>query len=379
MPDFHKLISRAGAAVMSVCLLTRGIFAEDICPRVSAESAIVIEASGGNVIFEKDADTRRPMASTTKIMTALVALEAGDTSREVTVPSGAVGIEGSSVYLETGDRLSLDDLVWALMLESANDAAAAIAINVAGSVDAFAELMNAKAKEIGLENTHFTNPHGLDNEEHYTTARDLAKLAAHAISNPEFRKIVSTYRHNITVGDETRYLLNHNKMLRLYDGAIGVKTGYTKRSGRCLVSAAERNGVTLVAVTLNAPDDWRDHTAMLDFGFTKYESRELIRPGESVFIQPCIGCERHTVSIRNTDGLTVCVPTTVGEVRRIVELPRYLWAPVAEGQMVGKIRFVADDGSGNEITLGEVALYSDEDAPRISYEKKGLLGRLFGR
>ena len=377
MPDFHKLISRAGAAVMAVCLLTRGIFAEDICPRVSAESAIVIEASGGNVIFEKDADTRRPMASTTKIMTALVALEAGDTSREVTVPSGAVGIEGSSVYLETGDRLSLDDLVWALMLESANDAAAAIAINVAGSVDAFAELMNAKAKEIGLENTHFTNPHGLDNEEHYTTARDLAKLAAHALSNQKFREIVSTYRHNITVGDETRYLLNHNQMLRLYDGAIGVKTGYTKRSGRCLVSAAERNGVTLVAVTLNAPDDWRDHTAMLDFGFTKYESRELIRPGESVFIQPCIGCERHTVSIRNTDGLTVCVPTTVGEVRRIVELPRYLWAPVAEGQMVGKIRFVADDGSGNEITLGEVALYSDEDAPRISYEKKGLLGRLF--
>lgn len=364
---------------MAVCLLTRGIFAEDICPRVSAESAIVIEASGGNVIFEKDADTRRPMASTTKIMTALVALEAGDTSREVTVPSGAVGIEGSSVYLETGDKLSLDDLVWALMLESANDAAAAIAINVAGSVDAFAELMNAKAKEIGLENTHFTNPHGLDNEEHYTTARDLAKLAVHALSNQKFREIVSTYRHNITVGDETRYLLNHNKMLRLYDGAIGVKTGYTKRSGRCLVSAAERNGVTLVAVTLNAPDDWRDHMAMLNYGFTKYESRELIRPGESVFIQPCIGCERHTVSIRNTDGLTVCVPTTVGEVRRIVELPRYLWAPVAEGQMVGKIRFVADDGSGNEITLGEVALYSDEDAPRISYEKKGLLGRLFGR
>lgn len=362
---------------MAVCLLTRGIFAEDICPRVSAESAIVIEASGGNVIFEKDADTRRPMASTTKIMTALVALEAGDTSREVTVPSGAVGIEGSSVYLETGDKLSLDDLVWALMLESANDAAAAIAINVAGSVDAFAELMNAKAKEIGLENTHFTNPHGLDNEEHYTTARDLAKLAAHALSNQKFREIVSTYRHNITVGDETRYLLNHNKMLRLYDGAIGVKTGYTKRSGRCLVSAAERNGVTLVAVTLNAPDDWRDHMAMLDYGFTKYESRELIRPGESVFIQPCIGCERHTVSIRNTDGLTVCVPTTVGEVRRVIELPRYLWAPVAKGQMVGKIRFIADDGSGKEITLGEVALYSEEDAPRVSYERKGLHWKLF--
>ena len=184
---------------------------------VSAESAIVVETSTGRTVFEKDADTRRPMASTTKIMTALIALEAGDTARQVSVSGEAVGVEGSSVYLKSGDSLTLDDLVWALMLESANDAAADIAIEVAGSVDAFAELMNAKAAELGLKDTHFTNPHGLDNENHYTTARDLARLAAYALKNERFREIVSTYRHNISVGGETRCLLNHNAFFKSFN------------------------------------------------------------------------------------------------------------------------------------------------------------------
>lgn len=339
---------------------------------VSAGSAIVIEASTGRVVYEKDADARRPMASTTKIMTALVALEAGDTSRTVSVSGEAVGVEGSSVYLETGDKLSLDDLVWALMLESANDAAAAIAIEVAGSIEAFAGLMNAKAAELGLTNTHFTNPHGLDDPDHYTTARDLARLAAYALENPRFREIVSTYRHTISIGDETRYLLNHNKMLKQYDGAIGVKTGYTRVSGRCLVSAAERDGVTLVAVTLNAPDDWNDHRAMLDAGFGQLESRELIKPGEAVFILPCIGSEKQEIMIRSREGLTVCVPTATPEATRRVELPRYFWAPVNEGDRVGRIVFEA-----NGTILGEVGLYAAETAERIQY-KKGLLEKIFG-
>ncbi|MCI8387211.1 MAG: D-alanyl-D-alanine carboxypeptidase [Clostridiales bacterium] len=339
---------------------------------VSAESAIVLEATTGCVVYEKDADTRRPMASTTKIMTALVALESGDTTRTVSVAGDAVGVEGSSVYLETGDTLSLDDLVWALMLESANDAAAAIAIAVAGSVDAFADMMNAKAAELGLENTHFTNPHGLHNDDHYTTARDLARLAAYALQNPRFREIVSTYRHNITFGDETRCLLNHNKMLKLYDGAIGVKTGYTKRSGRCLVSAAERDGVMLVAVTLNAPDDWNDHREMLDAGFGALETRELIRAGESVFIMPCIGSEKQDVTIRNRDGLTVCVPTGTAEITRRTELPHYFWAPLNEGDVVGRIVFECEGK-----VIGEVPLYVDETVERIEY-KQGLLERIFG-
>ena len=354
-------------------LLTAFIFAQPISAvAVSAGSAIVVEASTGRVVFEKDADSRRPMASTTKIMTAIVALEAGDTARQVSVSGEAVGVEGSSVYLKTGDNLTLDDLVWALMLESANDAAAAIAIEVAGSVEAFAGMMNAKAKELGLTDTHFTNPHGLDDENHYTTARDLAKLAAYALKNQRFREIVSTYKHSISVGNETRYLLNHNKMLKLYDGAIGVKTGYTKRSGRCLVSAAERDGVTLVAVTLDAPDDWNDHRAMLDCGFGTLEARELIKEGESVFILPCIGCEKNEVTLKNSEGLTVCVPKDTPEASRRIELPHYMWAPVYEGQEVGRIVFEAGGA-----VLGEVPIVACETVERVIY-KQGLLERLFG-
>lgn len=339
---------------------------------VSAESAIVLEATTGDVVFEKDADTHRPMASTTKIMTAITALEAGDLDKKVSVPAEAVGVEGSSVYLEKGDSLSLYDLVWALMLESANDAAAAIAIEVAGSIEAFAELMNEKAAEIELCDTHFTNPHGLDNEDHYTTARDLARLAVYALKNEKFAEIVSTYKKTVEIDGETRYLLNHNKMLKLYDGAIGVKTGYTKRSGRCLVSAAERDGVRLVAVTLNAPDDWRDHTAMLDAGFECFERRELIREGESVFIVPCIGSEKGEVLLSSHDALSAVVRKNTPDITRRIELPRYMWAPVEAGDMVGRIVF-----SQHGVDIGEVPIFADETVERVVY-KKGLLERLFG-
>ncbi|MBQ8510712.1 MAG: D-alanyl-D-alanine carboxypeptidase [Clostridia bacterium] len=340
---------------------------------VSAESAIVIEASTGRVVYEKDADTRRPMASTTKIMTALVALEQTDLAREVSVAGEAVGVEGSSVYLETGDKLKMEDLVYALLLESANDAAAAIAIDVAGSVEGFAELMNAKAAELGLTNTHFTNPHGLDSEEHYTTARDLATLAAHALQNETFRRIVSTYRYTIPMGDETRHLLNHNKMLKLYDGAIGVKTGYTRRSGRCLVSAAERDGMTLVAVTLNAPDDWNDHTAMLNAGFDSLEPVQLIADQESVFISPCIGSTNGEVTIQSGEGLTVILPKGTHDIRRVINMPRYFWAPVREGDEVGEIVFY--DG---QTELGRVGLYAAETVERVTY-KQGILEQIFGK
>lgn len=368
----NRIIALVVTAALSIAALLPASAVNAASISVSAESAIVLEASSGRVVFEKDADTRRPMASTTKIMTALVALESGDTAREVSVSGSAVGIEGSSVYLKAGDKLTLDDLVWALMLESANDAAAAIAIEVAGSIDAFADMMNAKAAELGLADTHFTNPHGLDNEEHYTSARDLARLAAAALKNPKFREIVSTYRHAISFDGETRYLLNHNKMLKLYDGAVGVKTGYTKRSGRCLVSAAERNGIMLVAVTLNAPDDWNDHRIMLDCGFGTLESRELIRAGESVFIQPCIGSEKPEVTIRNRDGLTLCVPVGTPEITRRIELAHYFWAPVYEGDEVGRILFECDGA-----VVGEVKLYADETCERMQY-KQGLLERIFG-
>ncbi|MBQ2765510.1 MAG: D-alanyl-D-alanine carboxypeptidase [Clostridia bacterium] len=338
---------------------------------VSARSAIVIEASTGKVIYEKDADTRRPMASTTKIMTALVAIESGELSREITVASTAVGVEGSSIYLKEGDKLSLESLVWALMLESANDAAAAIAIGVAGSIEAFAEKMNAKAAELGLSDTHFTNPHGLSDDAHYTTARDLAKLTAAAMENDTFRKIVSTDTYKISYGESVRNLHNHNKMLHLYDGAVGVKTGFTKVSGRCLVSAAERDGMTFIAVTLDAPNDWDDHSDMLDLGFSSLEKLTLVEAGDSVFISPCIGTESGEITIKNREGLTVILPKGEHNITRRVILPRYFWAPVMAGSEVGKIEIYDGD-----TFIGEVALYAEETADRVEY-KKNLFEKIF--
>lgn len=353
----------------TLCL---GLFAGKVSALdVSAKSAVLIEAETGRVLYEKDSNTRRPMASTTKIMTALVAIESGDISREITVDAAATGIEGSSIYLNAGDKITLEALIWALMLESANDAAAAIAIGVAGSVDAFADMMNEKARELGLSDTHFTNPHGLSDDDHYTTAHDLARISAAALENETFRRIVSTDKYRIEYGESVRSLHNHNKMLHIYDGAIGVKTGFTKASGRCLVSAAEREGMTLIAVTLGAPDDWADHTAMLDLGFASVHRVSLIEPYQSVFISPCIGSESTEVTIKNREGLSLILPTETGEITRKIILPRYFWAPVKEGDTVGKIEFYADGEK-----LGEVALYAEENAERIEY-KQNLFERIF--
>lgn len=331
---------------------------------VSASSAIVIEAETGQVIFEKDADTRRPMASTTKIMTALLAVESGDLAREIVIPQEVCGVEGSSIYLQEGDKLTLEALTYALMLESANDAAEAIAVGLCGSVEAFCELMNTRARELSLNDTHFENPHGLSSDGHYTTARDLARLAAYAMNNEKFKEIVSTDSKRIERADRGMFLKNHNKLLRLYDGAVGVKTGFTKSSGRCLVSAAERDGLTLVAVTLNAPDDWRDHTEMLDLGFASLQRVTLIREGESAFIVPCIGTEKGDVIIKSREGLTSVMPAGRRNITRRVILPHYIWAPVMKGDTAGRIEFY-EDGE----YLGEVSLYIEEDCPRAEYKK----------
>ncbi len=339
---------------------------------VSASSAIVMEPSTGQVVFEKDADTRRPMASTTKIMTGLLAAESGELEQEISVSDEAVGVEGSSIYLKSGDRLTLEDLTYALMLESANDAAAAIACALAGSVESFADMMNAKAAQIGLNDTRFANPHGLSADEHYTTARDLAKLTAYAMENETFKKIVSTETHIIEFGAKSVCLRNHNKLLRLYDGAIGVKTGFTKSSGRCLVSAAERDGLTLIAVTLNAPDDWNDHTEMLDMGFSALERVTLINEGESAFIVPCIGTEKGDIVIKSREGMSLVMPKGEHDIKRRVILPRYLWAPQKKDSVVGRIEFYEDG-----ILLGSVGLYCSEDCERVQY-KPSLFEKIVG-
>ncbi|NLW74068.1 MAG: D-alanyl-D-alanine carboxypeptidase [Clostridiales bacterium] len=311
---------------------------------VSAQAAALIDASDGSVLFCRGADQRLPMASTTKIMTAVIAIEYGDLGQVVEIPAAAVGVEGSSVYLYTGEKLTLGDLLYAMMLESANDAATAVAIAVAGSIENFAKLMNDKVEELGLADTHFVNPHGLDSQEQYTTAYDLAQITAYALKNETFAKIVSTKKTTIPFnGNEgVRLLVNHNKLLRSYPGAVGVKTGYTRRSGRCLVSAAVRGGLTLVAVTLNAPDDWNDHKKMLDYGFSSYIGVTLIGAGEYTLTIPVAGGQPDWVRCVNSEAVRVRLPVGHGVITCRVEAPRFLYPPVMAGTRVGTIVYYCD-------------------------------------
>jgi D-alanyl-D-alanine carboxypeptidase/D-alanyl-D-alanine carboxypeptidase (penicillin-binding protein 5/6) len=330
---------------------------------VSAASAIVIEAESGMPLYEKDADTRRPMASTTKIMTALVVIEEIAMDQTVTVPKAAIGVEGSSIYLVENEKLTVEALLYALMLESANDAATALAVLTAGSVEEFAVLMNRKAEALGLTNTAFENPHGLDGEGHYTTARDLAALTAHALQNETFRTIVSTYKRTIPLnGDQgTRVLVNHNRLLRSYEGCIGVKTGFTKRSGRCLVTAAERDGVTLVAVTLKASDDWNDHRRMLDYGFDSLESLTLLGENGMVCIAPTVGGTVDHLRLYAQGPVTVTLPKGERHVTVVYEMSRFYYAPIAEGQVLGRI--VWYDGDREIASQELIAVHRVEKRP----------------
>ena len=340
---------------------------------VSARGAVLIEADSGDIVFGQNPHAQMPMASTTKIMTALVALEALPLDTAVTITADSVGVEGSSIYLVEGEILTLEDLLYALLLESANDAAAAIAVAVSGSIEAFAALMNRKAADLGLTHTRFANPHGLDDPEHYTTAYELAMITREALENPAFRKICSTERRTIPLhGDEdardgVRLLLNHNKLLDAYEGCIGVKTGFTKKTGRCLVSAAERGGVTLIAVTLNAPDDWRDHTAMLDYGFGLYTS--VCLGGEGFFSAPLwmISGTRDYVMVESTDTLTVTLRRDHGPVLCVVELPRFEFAPVTPQQVMGRLVFWEKLPDGGRRELGTVPLTAAYRVEEVTY------------
>ena len=311
-------------------------------PSVSAKSAILIDLEENCVLFEKNAYEKLPMASTTKIMTALVVCDLIELDTVVSIPQSAVGVEGSSVYLCAGELLTVKDLLTALLLESANDAAEALAVLCAGSIEEFANKCNEKAHELGLKNSNFTNPHGLFDENHYTTAYDLAVISAQALKNPQIREIVSTKTAKIPLkvtaqnpfGEGVRHLKNHNKMLTNYEGAIGVKTGFTKKSGRCLVSSAEREGLCLIAVTLSAPDDWRDHTAMLDYGFANYEYKTFYETGEFNYDFPLSNGASSTVVLTNTAPLRALIKKgEEGEKINIEAHFRFAIAPIKKGEI----------------------------------------------
>lgn len=305
----------------------------------SAESAILIEAETGAVISEKNADERRAMASTTKIMTAILTIEAGDLDKEFTVDSYAIMVEGTSMGLQEGDRVSRRDLLYGILLPSGNDAANAAAVSVGGSIPAFVKMMNEKAEVLGLSDTHFVTPSGLDADGHYTTARDLAMLAAYAMKNETFREIVSSKSKKLEFGNPPypRTLYNSNKMLSNYEGAIGIKTGFTDNARRCLVSAAERNGVTLIAVTLNAPDDWNDHTKMLDYGFSVVKNYPL---ETGCTAQTAVVGSGRSVGVFAESAELSLTPENRQKLERRVVLPRMVYGGVKQGQKLGELQFL---------------------------------------
>lgn len=328
----------------------------------SAKAAVLLDTQSGRFLYEKSAKNPMLIASTTKMMTALVVIKNCKLDAVVTIKKEQTGIEGSSMYLKVDEKLTVRELLYGLLLSSGNDAAEALAVHCAGSIAQFARMMNEEARALGLTNTHFANPHGLNANEHYSCARDLALIAMEGLKNEDFRQIVSTKTINLA----GRAMQNHNKLLWNYQGAIGIKTGYTIKAGRCLVSAVERDGRVLVAVTLNDPDDWKDHAAMYDIGFSQYNPRELCRQGDVIGSVSVLSGTARAVLVRAKE--TVTMTLTDDEMERValsMETTWYAWAPISAGSAAGKARFLLDGK-----LLGETILYYDHDVPQYVPPKK---------
>lgn len=356
------------AAALCFALLPRADAAQ---VTVSAQSAVLMEAESGRVLYAKDADTQRLIASTTKLMTALVALESGHSLEEdVTIPAEAAGVEGSSLYLKAGETVKLKTLLYGMLLRSGNDAATAVALACAGSLEDFAQQMNEKAQELGMTHSHFTNPTGLDGEEHYSSAYDMALLARACLAVPELTEITAS--RSVTL--EGRTFVNHNKLLWRYEGCVGMKTGYTQAAGRTLVSAAERDGMTLIAVTLNAPSDWADHAAMLDYGFENYHMEETVTAGQTLCSLPVSGSLVPFVSLEAEE--TLRWPMGAGEsLETRLELGGLtsLEAPVQAGVPMGRVELLL-----NGEVVGESDLSCAAPVDRNRQEHTGWLDWLFG-
>lgn len=349
------------AAVLT--LITLAYAMEDV-PANSANSAILLHMDTGDVLYEKNADEQMLIASTTKILTAFVTLENCDISETVTAAREHCAVEGSSMYLKPGESYSVEDLLYGLMLSSGNDAAMALASHVGGSVEGFSALMNETAQRIGMKNSHFSNPHGLDAEDHYSTAHDLALLAAEAMKNDDFSRIVSTKTH--TVG-ETR-CVNHNKLLWSYEGCKGLKTGYTMAAGRSLVSCAERDGLRLICVTLSDPDDWADHTALFDWGFANWEIRRAIPIGPLATL-PVISGDVDTVRVAATENPSMLVPRGANMDIRL-ELPDFVYADVQAGTTAGTLVITIEGEFARRVELCFVeSVHIKEDMRLTAWER----------
>ncbi len=337
------------------------------CNAVSAKSAILLDTASGRALYEKNADRQSLIASTTKIMTALVVCEQVNVLDRVRIPEQAVGIEGSSMYLKAGEVLTVQDLLYGLMLHSGNDAAVALAIYCGGTVEGFAELMNDKAHRLGLQNTHFVNPNGLDAPGHYSTARDMAVLAAYAMENPIFAKTVST--KTVKVGG--RVLRNHNKLLWLVEGADGVKTGFTKAAGRILVSSCTRQGRRLVAVTMNDGNDWQDHKNLLETGFSNYTQRQILQKGDCVGTVAILsGQEERVELLADADYSYALAENERPQI--LLPEPGFVYAPVVQGQKAG-FAYLCLNGKA----IGKVPVVYGRTVEQEMIQKQSLWERLF--
>ena len=356
-------------ALLFAALLVAGMVPAAAAVDTSASSMVLMDAASGRVLCQSNAHERRPIASITKLMTALVALESGhDLEEEVTIDPAWTGVEGSSLYLRAGETITLKALLYGLLLRSGNDAAIAVAGYCAGSVEAFVGRMNEKAAQLGMENSHFANPNGLDEEGHYSTAYDMALLGQACLQQEQLREMMAT--KSITF--DQRVMTNHNKLLWRYDGCIGMKTGYTEKSGRTLVSAAERDGLTLVCVTLNDPNDWADHTALFDFGFETYRAEQQLQAGQRMGYLPVVNSLVPVCPIVAQCDAVLCVGAGEQVSQELILTKEVLEAPVPAGTAVGEV-VIRVDG----VECARVSLVTGQHLPDSLAPHQGFLGWWF--
>lgn len=361
-------MKRVACIIVCLMLLSNltAVSAEDI----SAKAAVVIDGDTGEILYSLNCNERLPMASTTKIMTALLLCElGGDLTAEIVTTREMVTVEGSSMGLQAGDTVSYHDLLYGMLLASGNDAANTTAISLAGSVDKFVCLMNERAAQMGLKDTHFVTPSGLDADGHYTTAYELAIIAKEALSNQYFAEAAASQSALLCYGNPpyNRTLTNHNRLLKMYDDIIGVKTGFTKKSGRCLVSASKKDGKFVIAVTLNDKNDWADHRTLLDLGMSLIETKEFSSTDKSVTI-PLAGGGKVSADIPSA-SINV---TENSKITYLIKIPHFLYSPIKKGDEIGKIYYYCDE---KEVCSKEI--YSAINAENSNKNKLALLIEIF--
>lgn len=344
--------------LLSVMMIAAAVFgftvsakAEEV--QTSARACVLYCADNGEVLLSNNPDERLPMASTTKIMTTLITLECAAQDDRVVEFTDEMTAEGSSMYLKVGEKVRLSDLAVGMMMQSGNDAANAAAIAISGSVKDFAKRMNRRAEELGMENTRFVTPSGLDDSAHYSTARDMAKLMAAALCNSSFRELTAKKSETVSfISPRSKRVTypNHNRLLSLYDGCIGGKTGYTMSAGRCLVTAAKRGGMTLIAVTLDDRDDWDDHCALYDYGFSQYTA---LAPDKIGVIRIAVagGTTDETVVVPARDKTVVIPRDKLKNLKTAIRLPPFLYAPTEKDTPVGYIEYSIDGRTAGKVPL----------------------------